>query len=87
MRELRQAWPDGSGTWKQASRTLVLSNEWRARPQRVDEVVVGTPLDLIVQLESSRPISKVVLAGAFANRELASFVLETYPWVGLELPA
>ena len=87
MRELRQAWPDGSGTWKQASRTLVLSSEWSTRPHRVDEVVVGTPLDLIVQLESSRPISKVVLAGAFANRELASFVLETYPWVGVELPA
>src|SRR5512133_2610341 len=86
MRELRQPWPDGSGSWKPAARTLILSSE-RPREPRVDEVVVGTPLDLIVQLEGSRPIAKVVLAGAYANRELASFVLETYPWVGVELPA
>ena len=86
MRDPRQLWPDGSGTWKPLSRTLILSSE-KPRQRRMDEVVVGTPLDLIVQLESSRPISKVVLAGAFANRELASFVLETYPWVGVELPA
>lgn len=86
MREQRQPWPDGSGAWKAPSRTLILSSEL-PRQRRGDEVVVGTPLDLIVQLESSRPISKVVLAGTYANRELASFVLETYPWVGVELPA
>jgi len=86
MRDLRELWPAGSGTWKTPSRTLILSSE-RPRERRGNELVVGTPLDLIVQLESSRPISKVVLAGAYANRELASFVLETYPWVGVELPA
>ena len=87
MRASGQCWPDGSGTWRQMSRTLVLSNELPRRERRADEVVVGTPLDMIVQLEGKQPIAKVVLAGAFANRELASFLLETYPWVGVELPA
>jgi len=87
MRAPGQCWPDGSGTWRELSRTLVLSSEQPPRERRADEVVVGTPLDMIVQLEGRHPIAKVVLAGAFANRELASFVLETYPWVGVELPA
>jgi hypothetical protein len=86
MRELgKRSWPDSSGEWKPA-RTLVVSNHG-SLPPRPDEVLVKTPLDMIVQLEGAQPISKVVLAGAFANRELASFVLETYPWVGVELPS
>jgi hypothetical protein len=50
-----------------------------------DAVVVTTPLDMIHRLESS-PITTVVLATTAARRELASFLLETYPMVRVEEP-
>ena len=52
-------------------------------PPRPDSVVVRTNLDLISQLEDPRNfVVMVVLAGAFAkDRELASFLLESYPGI------
>ena len=50
-----------------------------------DAVVVTTPLDMIHRLESS-PVTTVVLATTAARRELASFLLETYPMVRVEEP-
>jgi hypothetical protein len=50
-------------------------------PQDPDAVVVQTNLDLISQLEDPRNfVVAVVLAGKFArDRELASFLVESYP--------
>jgi hypothetical protein len=75
-------WPDSSGRWK--PRTVVLSGDPRHRQQRrPDSVVVQTNLDLIAQLEDPRNfVVTVVLAGQFAkDRELASFLLESYPGI------
>jgi hypothetical protein len=50
-------------------------------PQLFDAVVVRTNLDLISQLEDPQSfVVTVVLAGKFAgDRELASFLTESYP--------
>jgi hypothetical protein len=74
------SWPDSSGGW--TPRTVVVSGDPRHREQRhPDAVVVQTNLDLISQLENPRNfVVAVVLAGQFAqDRELASFLLESYP--------
>lgn len=57
-----------------------LAGQWRQ-----DATVVSTPLDMISQLERAvDPISTVVLAGEFAaNRELAAFLVEFYPMIGI----
>ena len=68
-------------SWAQ-TRTLVLSDETsRSRRRDHDRVFVVTPLDLIAYLELMElPISTVVLSGRFGgDRELASFLLESYP--------
>ena len=77
-------WPDSSGGWR--PRTVILSGDPRHdTSQAPDSVVVKTNLDLISQLEDPRSfVAAVVLAGAFAkDRELASFLIESYP--GLEV--
>lgn len=53
------------------------------QPPRPDAVLVRTNLDLISQLEDPTSfVVTVVLAGAFAkDRELASFLLESYPGI------
>lgn len=61
---------------------MILSGDPRHRaPQRSDAVVVRTNLDLISQLEDPQSfVVTVVLAGKFAaDRELASFLTESYP--------
>jgi hypothetical protein len=50
-----------------------------------DTVIVTTPLEMIQRLESS-PITTVVLASTATRRELASFLVETYPTVRVEEP-
>lgn len=64
-------------------RTLVLSDEQSPRSTRSerDRLFVATPLDMIAHLElASTPVSTVVLAGRYGgDRELASFLLESYP--------
>ena len=75
-----RSWPDSSGRWR--PRTVIVSGDPRHRDQhRPDAVVVQTNLDLISQLEDPRSfVVAVVLAGAFAkDRELASFLIESYP--------
>jgi len=68
--------------------TLIVSveRESSSNSGTEDPVVVRTPLDAIMRLER-RPqrIRTVVLAGAYAtNDELAKFINEAYPWVGVE---
>ena len=72
-------WPDSSGGWK--PRTVILSGDPRLPPYDPEAIVVQTNLDLISQLEDPRNfVVAVVLAGRFAkDRELASFLLESYP--------
>ena len=62
------------------NRVLVVSSQ-RPDHSRDDTVFVGTPLDLISLLETDRNLfGTVVLTGRFAaNRELTSFLAETYP--------
>ena len=51
-------------------------------------LVVGTPLDAIIRLESQQRITTVVLAGAYArDLELARFLGESYPSICVELEA
>lgn len=73
------SWPDCSGRW--TPRTVVVSGDPRHQEQRPDAVVVRTNLDLISHLEDPRNfVAAVVLAGHFAgDRELASFLVESYP--------
>lgn len=68
------------------ARTLILSDERssRARPRaHHDRLFVSTPLDMIAHLEMLPVrIATIVLAGRFGgDRELASFLLESYPAV------
>jgi len=73
-------WPDSSGRWR--PRTVIVSGDPRHQEQQhPDSVVVQTNLDLISQLEDPRNfVTAVVLAGSFAaDRELASFLVESYP--------
>jgi hypothetical protein len=63
-----------------------MSGDPRHQDQRhPDTVVVQTNLDLIKQLENPESfVVAVILAGRFAaDRELASFLVESYP--GLEV--
>jgi hypothetical protein len=73
------SWPDCSGRW--SPRTVVVSGDPRHREPGPDAVVVRTNLDLISQLEDPHSfVVAVVLAGRFAgDRELASFLVESYP--------
>jgi len=77
-----RTWPDSSGRWR--PRTVVVSGDPLHHQQpHPDAVVVQTNLDLISQLEDpSNLVVAVVLAGQFArDRELASFLVESYPYL------
>jgi hypothetical protein len=79
-------WPKGTGEW--ATSTVIVSRDAGLRmslrqARRPDTQVVGTPLELIAQLEDTRQIvTKVVLVGD-AVAELSEFMRETYPSVAL----
>jgi len=69
-------------------RTLIVSADEQHRAllracARPDTIVVGTPLDVIAQLEHDElHIGTVVLTGRFAaSPELATFLREFYPSV------
>jgi len=64
--------------------TMVVSSE-RARDDNPDEIVVATPLDAIMRLETRARIRRVVLAGIYArDRAFAAFLGENYPAVRVE---
>jgi hypothetical protein len=61
--------------------TLILSS---MRDMHEDARVVATPLDAILQLESSQKIATIVLAGSFATDELVACLGELYPSLRIE---
>ncbi len=70
----------GTGNWHTFT-SVVISSEPGARCESVDgAIVVHTPLDLILVLETDKTVSEVVLAGDYADNEtLLSFLRELYP--------
>jgi hypothetical protein len=68
--------------------TMIVSSDYPRARQQGDVIQVGTPLDAIVQLETPELVSRVVLVGSFAtNRELATFLTDSYPAVEIECEA
>ncbi len=64
--------------------TMIVSSD-RSMARQGDVIQVATPLDAIVQLETPELVSRVVLTGSFAtNRELATFLTDSYPTVEIE---
>lgn len=89
-------WPSGTGQWSRI-RTVIVATDRQYRATLEDEVdadtaLVATPLDVIARLEDAQSlISTVVLTDPAVHRELAEFLVETYPWLevildGVEAP-
>jgi hypothetical protein len=70
----------GTGNWHTFT-SLVITSEPGARCETVDgALVVRTPLDLILLLETDQTVSEVVLAGTYAdNATLLAFLRDLYP--------
>jgi hypothetical protein len=70
----------GTGNWHKLS-SVVISSEPGARREEVDgEMVVHTPLDLILVLETDPTVSEVVLSGSYVDStQLIAFLEELYP--------
>jgi hypothetical protein len=70
----------GTGNWNKFT-SVIISSEAGARCEEVDgAMVVRTPLDLILLLETDETVLEVVLAGSFAADDmLLSFLHDLYP--------
>lgn len=79
-----QFWPTGTGQWNRLAR-LVLADDvkaaMRAESDARGTMVLGTPLDLISELERCTRVSaaSVVLLGRFARDEMADALRDLYP--------
>lgn len=88
-----RGWPRGTGQ-RSRTRILIVSSDHDRRDHLIqqwseahDVIAATTPLEVIVRLElEGTMVSTVVLAGTAGSaddRELASFLDATYPWVRL----
>lgn len=88
MSETPQFWPSGTGQFDRLAK-LVLADDIRAavRAEHVfpGAMLLGTPLDLISELERCYHVSaaSVMLVGAYARDEYATALKDIYP--GLEI--
>lgn len=88
-RDATPRWPEGTGQWNRIRTVIVAGDEEHRRrlseDLRDDTVVVAAPLEMISHLENEDSmVLTVILAGSggsAADRELASFLDEAYPWV------
>lgn len=66
--------------------TLILSSTAARSVTHANMIVVGTPLDAIMQLEGGGSISTVILAGSYANNDaMRSAINELYPAIHVAL--
>ena len=92
MNDTPKFWPTGTGQWDRLAR-LVLADDVKSAMQ--DEsglhgtMVLGTPLDLIAELERCTQLSAatVVLVGRFAQDEVADALRDIYPGLDVALEA
>ncbi len=70
----------GTGNWHTFT-NVIITSEPGERCETVDgALVVRTPLDLILLLETDQMVSEVVLAGTYAdNSTLLAFLRDLYP--------
>ncbi len=80
-------WQSGGARWVRIRMLMLTDDDIQGRrlQKRRNTVVVGTPLDLIVLLESTQQtMSTIVLAGRFAcDPEVESTLRELYPELGI----
>lgn len=77
----------GTGSWDVVG-TLIVSDNLADAPTFDENArLVMTNLELVGVLESGAVIDKVVLAGAFARRDVIAALRELYPTVRFELRA
>ena len=84
MNQTPQFWPTGTGQWDRLAR-LVLADDVKAAMHAETDtrgaMVLGTPLELISELERCTQVSaaSVLLLGSFARDEVAEALRDLYP--------
>jgi alkanesulfonate monooxygenase SsuD/methylene tetrahydromethanopterin reductase-like flavin-dependent oxidoreductase (luciferase family) len=92
MNDEPKFWPTGTGQWNRLAR-LVLADDVKTvmrDPCAADgTMILGTPLDLIEELERCTQLSAatVVLVGQFARDEVADALRDIYPGLDVTLLA
>jgi hypothetical protein len=84
MNDTPKFWPTGTGQWNRLAR-LVLADDVKAAMRDSEAtdgtMYLGTPLDLIEELERCTQLSaaSVVLRGQFARDDVADALRDIYP--------
>ncbi|HEY5950910.1 MAG TPA: hypothetical protein VIV40_35700 [Kofleriaceae bacterium] len=92
MNDTPKSWPTGTGQWDRLER-LVLADDLRAAMKDEQAVhgtmFLGTPLDLIEELERRSQLSaaSVVLVGQFARDDVADALRDIYPGLDVVVAA
>ncbi len=92
MNQTPHFWPEGTGQWDRLAR-LVLADDVKAAMRQAKGVhgamFLGTPLDLIAELERCKQLSAatVVLVGQFASDDFATALRDLYPGLDVVISA
>ena len=82
MTDTPKFWPTGTGQWNRLARLVLADDVKNAMQEELRAtMVLGTPLDLIGELERCTQLSaaSVVLVGQFARDEVADALRDIYP--------